>query len=188
MKKLLSILGTITIAGSGMAGLVGNAPAKNEINYSQTNNLETLKRKKRSKITMSKDLIFTSGKKRTIDKVENNYCFLCPNRLILQIDKIELEDIVFFKDTHPNDKDALHNKIFRTINQFEKENHSAVGDDDYISNSDISIITNVMINHFKEIRETFEKDTTKGVTIRTNRNSYWVENNSDDWWGVHTQK
>ncbi len=32
MKKLLGILGTITIAGSGMAGLVGNAPAKKEIN------------------------------------------------------------------------------------------------------------------------------------------------------------
>ncbi len=27
MKKILGFLGTITIAGSGMAGLVGNAPA-----------------------------------------------------------------------------------------------------------------------------------------------------------------
>ncbi|WP_342224291.1 hypothetical protein [Spiroplasma endosymbiont of Asaphidion curtum] len=35
MKKLLGLLGTITIAGSGMLGIVGNAPApaKNEINY-----------------------------------------------------------------------------------------------------------------------------------------------------------
>ncbi|WP_338966971.1 hypothetical protein [Spiroplasma endosymbiont of Lonchoptera lutea] len=49
MKKLLSILGTITIAGSGTAGLVGNAPTpiKNEINYTQINNLENLKRNKR---------------------------------------------------------------------------------------------------------------------------------------------
>ncbi|WP_338981747.1 hypothetical protein [Spiroplasma endosymbiont of Eupeodes luniger] len=47
MKKLLGILGTITIAGSGIAGLVGNAPAKNNIVYQQTNNLETLKRNKR---------------------------------------------------------------------------------------------------------------------------------------------
>ncbi|WP_256444891.1 hypothetical protein [Spiroplasma endosymbiont of 'Nebria riversi'] len=40
MKKLLGLIGTITIAGGGMAGLAGNAPtlAKNNINYQQTNN------------------------------------------------------------------------------------------------------------------------------------------------------
>ncbi|WP_338968608.1 hypothetical protein [Spiroplasma endosymbiont of Lonchoptera lutea] len=49
MKKLLGILGTITIAGSGMSGIVGNPPAPTEIkiNSLQTNNLETLKRNKR---------------------------------------------------------------------------------------------------------------------------------------------
>ncbi|WP_342223904.1 hypothetical protein [Spiroplasma endosymbiont of Asaphidion curtum] len=49
MKKLLGFLGTITIAGSGMAGLVGNAPApaKREINYQQKNNSENLIRNKR---------------------------------------------------------------------------------------------------------------------------------------------
>ncbi|WP_338967089.1 hypothetical protein [Spiroplasma endosymbiont of Lonchoptera lutea] len=49
MKKLLGILGTITIAGSGMVGLVGNAPSptKNNISYQQTNNLKTLNRNKR---------------------------------------------------------------------------------------------------------------------------------------------
>ncbi|WP_338981793.1 ribosome-inactivating family protein [Spiroplasma endosymbiont of Eupeodes luniger] len=51
MKKLLGILGTITIAGSGISGIVGNAPtsAKNEINSLQTssNNLEKLNRNKR---------------------------------------------------------------------------------------------------------------------------------------------
>lgn len=53
MKKLLSVLGTITIAGSGTAGLLGNAPAKNAINYQQTNHLETLKRNKRSTINLN---------------------------------------------------------------------------------------------------------------------------------------
>ncbi|WP_342223565.1 hypothetical protein [Spiroplasma endosymbiont of Asaphidion curtum] len=50
MKKLLSILGTITIVGSGMTGLVGNSPAptKKEINYLQTNNLKRLSRNKRA--------------------------------------------------------------------------------------------------------------------------------------------
>ncbi|WP_215826175.1 hypothetical protein [Spiroplasma endosymbiont of 'Nebria riversi'] len=50
MKKLLGFLGTITIAGSGMSGILGNAPtpAKNEVNYLQTNNLENLNRSKRS--------------------------------------------------------------------------------------------------------------------------------------------
>jgi hypothetical protein len=50
MKKLLEFLGTITIVGSGMVGLVGNAPTpvKNAINYSQTSNLETLNRAKRT--------------------------------------------------------------------------------------------------------------------------------------------
>ncbi|WP_338981934.1 hypothetical protein [Spiroplasma endosymbiont of Eupeodes luniger] len=50
MKKILGILWTITIAGSGMAGLVGNAPApaKNNINYQQINNLENLIRNKRN--------------------------------------------------------------------------------------------------------------------------------------------
>ncbi|WP_342263837.1 hypothetical protein [Spiroplasma endosymbiont of Clivina fossor] len=48
MKKLLGLMGTITIAGGGTAGIVGNAPAsaKNKINYLQTNNLENLNRKK----------------------------------------------------------------------------------------------------------------------------------------------
>ncbi len=50
MKKLLGILGTITIAGSGISGIVGNAPApaKNKINYLQTDNLEKLNRVKRN--------------------------------------------------------------------------------------------------------------------------------------------
>lgn len=49
MKKLLGILGTITIAGSGVVGLVGNVPSptKNNISYQQTNNLENLNRNKR---------------------------------------------------------------------------------------------------------------------------------------------
>ncbi|WP_338981908.1 hypothetical protein [Spiroplasma endosymbiont of Eupeodes luniger] len=47
MKQLLSILGTITIAGSGMAGLLGNAPAKNNIIYQQTSNLKKFSRVKR---------------------------------------------------------------------------------------------------------------------------------------------
>jgi hypothetical protein len=46
MKKLLILLSTITIASSGITGIIGNAPtsAKNEINYSQTNNLKNLNR------------------------------------------------------------------------------------------------------------------------------------------------
>ncbi len=43
MKKLLGILGTITISGSGMAGLVGNVPAK----IKENNNLQNLIRVKR---------------------------------------------------------------------------------------------------------------------------------------------
>lgn len=57
MKKLLGIVGTITIAGSGMAALAGNAPApaKNEINYLQRNNLEKLIRKKETMNNQKKD-------------------------------------------------------------------------------------------------------------------------------------
>lgn len=183
MKKLLSILGTITIAGSGMAGLVGNAPAKNNINYQQTNNLETLKRNKRSKITVTNK---EDGLNRMINNIENDYCFLCHNRLILQIDKVELNDIIFFKDTHPNSRDALFNKIFKTINQFKKENNSGDNNNsDYISDRDLTIITNVFVDNFEEIRKTFEKDVNKGLIIRTNRDSYWSSN--DDWWGVHSE-
>ncbi|WP_342263384.1 hypothetical protein [Spiroplasma endosymbiont of Clivina fossor] len=57
MKKLLEILGTITIAGSGILTLVANSPTSakeqqiklesSEVNYSQTNNLENLNRNKR---------------------------------------------------------------------------------------------------------------------------------------------
>ncbi|WP_338982487.1 hypothetical protein [Spiroplasma endosymbiont of Eupeodes luniger] len=59
MKKLLGILGTITIAGSGMAGLVGNAPAtaKNEINHLQTNNLLRNKRTPNSEKTTTLNTI-----------------------------------------------------------------------------------------------------------------------------------
>ncbi|WP_342223867.1 ribosome-inactivating family protein [Spiroplasma endosymbiont of Asaphidion curtum] len=59
MKKLLGILGTITIAGGGMVGLVANAQtlAKNEINYlkKSSNNLENLKRNKRQNINLEKE-------------------------------------------------------------------------------------------------------------------------------------
>lgn len=49
MKKLLATLGTITIAGTGISGVVGNAPVsmKVEINSLQKNNLEKLNRNKR---------------------------------------------------------------------------------------------------------------------------------------------
>ncbi|WP_342263058.1 hypothetical protein [Spiroplasma endosymbiont of Dromius quadrimaculatus] len=47
MKKLLSLLSTITMAGSGMSGIVGNAPTstKSEISYLKTNNLKNLDKK-----------------------------------------------------------------------------------------------------------------------------------------------
>ncbi|WP_256444880.1 hypothetical protein [Spiroplasma endosymbiont of 'Nebria riversi'] len=42
MKKLLSLLSTITMAGSGMLGIVGNAPTseKSEISYLKTRTWE----------------------------------------------------------------------------------------------------------------------------------------------------
>ncbi|WP_342263088.1 hypothetical protein [Spiroplasma endosymbiont of Dromius quadrimaculatus] len=47
MKKLLSLLSTITMAGSGMSGIVGNAltSTKSEISYLKTNNLKNLDKK-----------------------------------------------------------------------------------------------------------------------------------------------
>ncbi|WP_342277693.1 ETX/MTX2 family pore-forming toxin [Spiroplasma endosymbiont of Nephrotoma flavescens] len=57
MKKLLEILGTVTIVGSGISGIVANKPhlaqeqktklVSSEIHYLQTNNLESLIRNKR---------------------------------------------------------------------------------------------------------------------------------------------
>ncbi|WP_339025293.1 PQQ-binding-like beta-propeller repeat protein [Spiroplasma endosymbiont of Agriotes lineatus] len=70
MKKLLEILGTITIAGTGMSGIVGNAPTqtKNEINFLQTNNLENINYKRQkwsnnenNKINIVKTVINTNG-------------------------------------------------------------------------------------------------------------------------------
>ncbi|WP_338967013.1 hypothetical protein [Spiroplasma endosymbiont of Lonchoptera lutea] len=63
MKKSLSILGTITIAGSGIAGLVGNAPAtaKTEINSLQKSNLENLSRSKRTPQTYTQDTQWTQS-------------------------------------------------------------------------------------------------------------------------------
>ncbi|WP_338982126.1 hypothetical protein [Spiroplasma endosymbiont of Eupeodes luniger] len=49
----------------------------------------------------------------------------------------------------------------------------------------MTIITNVFVDNFEEIRKTFEKDVNKGLIIRTNRDSYWPSN--DDWWGVHSE-
>ncbi|WP_375315162.1 hypothetical protein [Spiroplasma endosymbiont of Tipula paludosa] len=44
MKKFLGILGTITIAGGGMSGIIANKPFSSQI---ENNNLENLKRDKR---------------------------------------------------------------------------------------------------------------------------------------------
>ncbi|WP_342189519.1 hypothetical protein [Spiroplasma endosymbiont of Dilophus febrilis] len=50
MKKFLGILGTITIAGNGISGIVGNKPAKiKENNNLQTSNSKVLSRSKRHK-------------------------------------------------------------------------------------------------------------------------------------------
>lgn len=67
MKKLLGILGTITIAGSGMAGLFGNAPVstKSEINYLQTNDSKKLNRKKRNNES-------SENKKTILEKIKNS--------------------------------------------------------------------------------------------------------------------
>ncbi|WP_342277761.1 hypothetical protein [Spiroplasma endosymbiont of Nephrotoma flavescens] len=46
MKKIIGILGTISIAGSGMAGIVGNMPAPGKIK--ENNNLQKLIRVKRA--------------------------------------------------------------------------------------------------------------------------------------------
>ncbi len=176
MKKLLSLLSVLTISGTAVPTTIAASPYQKE---------EILNRTKRSKFFYGDEHNSGNNRRRTIDRLINQYCGLCHNYLILQIDKNDLEDIFFFKDIHLNNKDALFNKIFRTINQFEKENHSAdTQNSDYISNNDTSIIVNVIINHFEEIRNTFEKNSNKGLIIRTNRASYW--SNNGNWWGVHT--
>ncbi|WP_375315314.1 hypothetical protein [Spiroplasma endosymbiont of Tipula paludosa] len=79
MKKLLGILGTITITGSGMSGIVGNAPApaKNGINYLQTNNSEKLNRNKRAlendKIDVSWDDYFLGFRPNLWEEIKINY-------------------------------------------------------------------------------------------------------------------
>ncbi len=185
MKKLLSLLSVLTISGSAVPTTIAASPYQKEKtiknsnnNYSQTNNLEKLNRSKRSKVIMwnEKNNLGGAKQERLKDSVENEYCFLCHNYLTLKIDNVELTEIFFFEEIHPNDKDALWNKIFITINNFKKENHSADNqNDDYISNSDISTIVDVMVKHFQEIRNVFKKNTKKGLIIRTNRVGAWTE-------------
>lgn len=89
MKKLLATLGTITIAGSGISGIVGNAPtsAKNNINYQQTNNLETLKRNKRNNETSEKRLDVIAVMQQT-----NYWCGPAVGEMILRSLELEQEN------------------------------------------------------------------------------------------------
>ncbi len=173
MKKLLSLLSVLTISGTAVPTTIAASPYQKE---------KQLNRIKRSKIHKYFD-DNNSGKmkSRTVDKVINQYKGLGHNYLILQIDSVDFQDICFFKDIHPNNDDALLNKIFKQINTFPKiDNTGLFGK---FTDDDLLVTVNVIIDHFEEIRIFFVKNNNKGLTIRTNRNLYWSD--SDSWWGVH---
>ncbi|WP_342189683.1 ribosome-inactivating family protein [Spiroplasma endosymbiont of Dilophus febrilis] len=97
MKKLLGLIGTITIAGSGMMGIVGNAPtsAKNEINYSQLNNLEKLNRiKKATPFSSPSRKIVTISEQLVVDKNNPTEFFSSLQRIIQELSNINILEFV----------------------------------------------------------------------------------------------
>lgn len=181
MKKLLELLGAITITSSAMLTLIAAAPNQkqnlqsnllnSELNYWQTNNLENLKRNKRE----------------NNEKIENWYCFSCPNRLVL---KIKHQTWSFLKAVQKVlSKDKFNKLVFSIIKYFTKINKSAdTNASNYISDDDINILVDVIVDNFDDINIVFENKNNDniGLFIRTNRNKYWENNyKSDGFWGAY---
>ncbi|WP_375315658.1 hypothetical protein [Spiroplasma endosymbiont of Tipula paludosa] len=180
MKKLLAMLTTITSLSSITPIILANASEKapenkivdNEINYSQTSNLENLSRVKRGNNNF----------------IENHYCFLCNNRLYVKISHRNWEKIR--SEYNKRTRTSLYNFVYALLkNEFKKINSS--GDDrsrDDFLNEDIEIIASVIYQRFSEIDEVFLNKISiyEGLIIRTNRDKYWE--NNDDFWGAHVNK
>jgi hypothetical protein len=141
MKKLLGILGTITIAGSGMAGLVGNAPAK----IKENNNLQNLIRVKRG----NENILRVKAKA------------LAPDYLYAKISHDTWTNIAYQHDV--KNLQEFKNSLFLTLNNFPKINESwQVGVDwDEMGAGDIAIIRNVITDHFDRINTVFKNNNNK---------------------------
>lgn len=127
MKKLLSILGTITIAGSGIAGLVGNAPApeKNNINYQQTNNLETLHRVKQGNTNSQISGILKIAYYGTFR--DRNWNILIPDEMFIWNNKLyfqfkNLEEIYEYDQKTKIVTIKLKNKVYEDLNKHSWDN------------------------------------------------------------------
>ncbi|WP_342277837.1 hypothetical protein [Spiroplasma endosymbiont of Nephrotoma flavescens] len=182
MKKLLAMLTTITSLSGITPIILANAPAEisenkiinNEINYQQTNNLEKLNRSKRE----------------NNDKIENYYCFLCPNRLVAKISHDTWKKISDnYAKTTSLEQD--YNYVRGLLNNFEKRNSSGdINKANYFSDDDLKILANVIVYNFSEINDFFKikRFDEMGLIIKTNRNSYWAKADDEDndfFWGVY---
>lgn len=163
IKKLLILLGTIPVIGGGTTGIVANN------SHPKPKESQKLNRVKRA----------------NYNQLENWYCFLCPNRLIAKITHSTWQNIAFHHDTSNNDE--FSNFVFGVLNDFKKKNHS--GDEysvDSFWQSDIEILKSTIVNHYDNINDVFlnKNNDSEGIFIRTNRDSYWENNNGSGFWGA----
>lgn len=161
MKKLLGILGTITIAGSGMTGIVGNAPMR-----TKENNLEVLKRIKRDNQNL----------------LEVWYEFLAHDTL-----KAKISHNTWLQITNLSyqSKTEFKNSLFLLLNIFPKLNKSKAGEWDEMNRDDIQTLVNIIVDKFDDINNVFKNKTDEnvGLLIVTNRASHWVQ--GDNYYGAH---
>ncbi len=165
MKKLLSLLSVLTISGTSVPITIAASLYQKE---------EIIKR----------------NKIENNNKLENYYCFLCPNRLVA---KISHEN---WKKIYLNFKDKIsikdkYNYIYSIINNFEKRNSSGdlLSRDNFL-NSDVEIIATLIYDHFFEINDIFNRkiNDNMGLYIKTNRDKYWEKYDNpknDFYWGAY---
>lgn len=172
MKKISSLLVFVTIIDSSILTTLNN----NIFTSTKLENNNTINNLK------------SDDYPKNINRIENWYLFVGHNRLIARISHNTWQNFKFKHDIFSQAKVRFSNTIFKTINSnyFIHANHSGdVSPSDYISTTDLNILVSVIIEHYNEIDLVFmnKKDDSRGIVIRTNRASFWDEN--DKWWGVH---
>lgn len=172
MKKILSMLGVVTITGTGLTTLTSN-------NFLSTN-------VKSDNICLkTKKILNDSNWSKNVNLLEVWYKFLASDDIIVYISHNTWQNINFAHSTMIESE--FSNYLFGVLNDFLQANHSGGGEYDEIQSSDIIIMRNIIVNHYKEINTVFlnKKDDSRGIGIKTNRNSYWYNNPNDLNWGVH---
>ncbi|WP_375315221.1 hypothetical protein [Spiroplasma endosymbiont of Tipula paludosa] len=150
MKKILGILGTITIAGSGMVGLVGNAPAPTKEKHN------IIKRAPVGQVTKDENYI------------DYQLFVFESDRLYVAISRHTWQAIKNIHNANINNKNEFNNQVYHLISNFRRDNRAD-------SSSNNAIVKAIWDNFDRFNDEYNALDSWVGLRIVINHNSNLFE-------------